>query len=649
LGSDSANDPIHLYDADGNPLVFFQATDFDGDTVTSQLEVSVIDDAPDAKDDHVYLDEENAGAGGYNTVSGNLVLGIGNDDVNWNNNGKDKLSVDHDHTIPALKYGNSTITFDFAADTFNVTGSDAKNVTFDGHTVEFDTPYGHFKVVVDANNPDPVAPGDNSFESWELGYYEYTSNPGNNSDKDQYGLKPTANGTEDPVGGNDAQKIANILSKYNGIQITNNLDNDSNDANDWGLKTIDADGKHYTGIGVKQGIDGGETDTNGNGNVAEEVITIRFPNDVDSAKITVGALFDGQLYDNGNAEALKWEAWDGNTKVGEGVIYGGKSGLVEFFINLDNDFDKVTLKPLDNGAGNNGNNSDFLLVGVKTCDELCITEQLQYKLQDADGDYDTAKLTIDVQDGEPKITSCDYDLNVTIDEDGLPKGNNNDVNNPAGDWADNVGGDNGPGDADGSEATASGHVSYNLYADGLGGVFLSSSSSLTTLDGKSVTWAWDPTLSRLVGYATPDTDRIVVEVLVTGVTDTGFDFKVVLHEAVDHPSQLVRGQPLSRDQGERHRQGLRRRHRDHQGEDRRRHAHHHAAELLEPGGQRQLRRPGRPELRGFARQLGRLCGDPGLEERPVRRPERHPEWRQLRGPGDPGRRGDPGQPWQQPA
>jgi T1SS-143 domain-containing protein len=534
--NDSANDPIQLLDSNGKPLVYFQATDFDGDTVTAQLQVSVIDDAPCAVDDKAVLDEENAGIDGeLNKVTGNLVLGISNDGVN-NDNGGDKLSVDHDHTIPALKYGNSIITFDFAANTFNVTGSDAKNVQFNGHVVEFDTPHGHFKVVVDANNPDPVSPGDQPTESWELGYYEYTSNPGNNSDKDQYGLKPTANGTEDPVGANDAQKIANILSKYNGIQITNNFDNNNTDANDWGLKTITADGKHYTGIGVKQGIDGGETDMNGNGNVAEEVITIRFPNDVDSAKITVGALFDGQLYDSGNAEALKWEAWDGNTKVGEGVIYGGKSGLVDFFINLDDDFDKVTLKPLDNGAGNNGNNSDFLLVGVKTCDELCITEQLQYKLQDVDGDYDTAKLTIDVLDGEPKITSCEYDLSVVVDEDGLPTGNDNNVWFQDGDGADNVGGDNGPGDADGSEATAAGHIAYNVYADGLGGVFLSSSSALTTLDGKSVTWAWDPTNGRLVGYATPDTDRIVVEVVLSNVTATGSDFQVILHEAVKHPS-----------------------------------------------------------------------------------------------------------------
>ncbi|WP_374381767.1 DUF5801 repeats-in-toxin domain-containing protein [Dongia sp.] len=48
----SANEPIQLLGADGKPILYFQATDFDGDTVTAQLKVAVIDDAPDAQVNH---------------------------------------------------------------------------------------------------------------------------------------------------------------------------------------------------------------------------------------------------------------------------------------------------------------------------------------------------------------------------------------------------------------------------------------------------------------------------------------------------------------------------------------------------------------------------------------------------------------------
>jgi T1SS-143 domain-containing protein len=531
----SANDPIHLYDADGNTLVFFEATDFDGDTVTAALEVSVIDDAPDAKDDKAVLNEETLYPdGNYDMVSGNLVLGKSNDGIN-NDFGKDKLSVDGDHTISALKYGNTVISFDFdnnTADT-NVFGggaSDISNLTFDGHVVEFDTPHGHFKVVVDAFNSDPVAPGDNSWETHELGYYEYTANPGNNSEKAYYGLEQNAGGTELP---GSIYGPNGILSKFNGVDL------DSSGA--WGTKTLTVGGKTYTGLGVNEhgDIDDNETDTGSGG----EWIKIGFDGDVKAAKITVGALFDSEPddgispnFDNYNAEVLEWIAFDGNTEVGRGKILGDGDGLVDFYINVGVDFDKVILKPVDNGQGNSGNNSDFLLVGVKTCDELCIEEKLHYALEDVDGDYDWAKLTIDVLDGEPKINRHQSTLEITIDEDGLPDGNNNNTKDPEGDKFDNEGGTGKGADEDGLENTATGHISYNTYADGLGMIALNSTANLTTLDGKSVVFAWDPDTNTLIGYAAPDTDRVVISVEVSNVSDSGLDFEVVLHEPLDHPT-----------------------------------------------------------------------------------------------------------------
>ncbi|WP_208109843.1 DUF5801 repeats-in-toxin domain-containing protein [Dongia mobilis] len=524
----STNDPIHLKDEDGNPLVFFQATDFDGDTVTAHLQVSVIDDAPDAKDDKAVLNEESYHPDGtLNSVSGNLVLGKSNDGINNDNKG-DKLSVDGDHTISALKYGNTVISFDFDSDTATPTvygggASDVSNITFDGHVVEFDTPHGHFKVVVDAFNPDPVAPGDNSWETHELGYYEYTANPGNNSEKAYYGLEQNAGGTELP-GNTNA-----ILAKFEvgGLDITSSAGLSS--------KVVNAGGKTYAGLGVGGGIDGGETDGN-------EWIKINLPEDVKAAKITVGALFDSKPddgvspnFDDFNAEVLEWIAYDGNTEVGRGKIFGDADGLVDFYVNVGVEFDSIKLKPVDNGQGNSGSNSDFLLVGVKTCDELCIEEKLHYALEDVDGDYDWAKLTIDVLDGEPKISRHHSTLEITIDEDGLPEGNNNNTKNPEGDKFDNEGGTSKGADEDGSEATATGHISYNTYADGLGMIALSSNANLTTIDGKQVVFAWNPATNTLIGYAAPDTDRIVITVEVSNITNNGLDFEVSLLEPLDHP------------------------------------------------------------------------------------------------------------------
>uniref|UniRef100_UPI0035AE3AF0 DUF5801 repeats-in-toxin domain-containing protein n=1 Tax=Dongia sp. TaxID=1977262 RepID=UPI0035AE3AF0 len=525
----SANDPLTLKDANGKALVFFEATDFDGDSVQAQLEVAVIDDAPDAKDDKAVLDEESYYPDGtLNTVTGNLVLGKSNDGINNDNKG-DKLSVDHDHTISALKYGNTIITFDFDTGTATTTvfpngaTSDVSNVTLVNGVVEFDTPHGHFKVVVDADHADPVAPGDNSWETNELGYYEYTANPGNNSEKEYYGLKQDANGTELPG------SLNAVLAKFE----VNGLDLQASGGS-FSTKEITVGGKTYAGIGIGGGQVGAEVD-------GGEVLTIKLPGDTQAAKITVGTLFnsvdgDGiENFDNNNAEVLEWVAFDNGVEVGRGKIFGDADGLVDFYINLGVEFDTVELHAVNNGQ-NGSDNSDFMLVGVKTCEELCIEEKLHYALEDVDGDYDWAKLEIDVLDGEPLVKHHLSTTSVTIDEDGLPNGNDNNVWNKDGDGADNVGGNWGPFDQDGRENTVGGHITYLTYADGLGMVSLSSISTLTTVDGKSVQFAWDPATNTLIGYAAPDTDRVVLTVELTNVGDNGLDYKVTLKEPLDHPT-----------------------------------------------------------------------------------------------------------------
>ena len=62
-------------------------------------------------------------------------------------------------------------------------------------------------------------------------------------------------------------------------------------------------------------------------------------------------------------------------------------------------FDRIELKPVDNGQGSSGNNSDFLLINAKVCcPEDKFTEEFEYTLRDADGDEACATLKVDVKD-----------------------------------------------------------------------------------------------------------------------------------------------------------------------------------------------------------------------------------------------------------
>ncbi len=513
-------------------VVNFRATDFDGDHVDAPLTVVIEDDGPKAHNDYAVLNETidaDPSTPGYQAkVTGNLILGISNDGIAGNDKGADKLSVDHTHTIPEVKYGNAVITMtDFATnDGFSVSGSSVSNVHYDAATgvLSFDTPHGHFSVVVISAQADPEA-GDSSTDSALLGYYEYTGSL--DADRAYFGVPKDADGTIFPEGATTTAKIQSLLGYFGDATLSNSRGGNDTDTGTWSFKEISAGGKTYAGIAVGGGIDGGETDSN-------EWIDVKLPGVVDSAKVTLGALFNGVLYDAGHVEVAQWEIFLNGVSVGSGKIFGDYDGLVDFIINTGAQFDTIRVSAADNGAGNNGNNTDFLLVGVTTCDELCVTEKINYTLRDVDGDTSSANLVISVIDGKPAIDRGQGStLSLTIDEDGLPKGNQNNVTTAQGN-GDLVGG-NGAGDADGRENTATGHVTYNVYADGLGAVVLSSTANLTTLDGKSVQFAWDPENNRLVGYADGDTSRIVVEVKLTNVNETGFDFAVALKEALKHP------------------------------------------------------------------------------------------------------------------
>ncbi len=527
----SANDPMHILGADGQPLIYFQAKDFDGDSVEARLEVSIIDDAPKAKDDYAVLDETADPAGdGLNKVSGNLILGVSNDGI-ANDGGKDKLSVDHNHTIPQIKYGDTVIDLDFSKPAGQVVqthgGADATNIQYnwDGTkgVLSFDTPHGHFEVVVKTSEPDPTN-ADSPTDQNQLGYYEYTG--AQNSDRTYYGVPADADGTVSPTGANDAEKTQFLLNSFGDVTLSNNRGGTDSNPATWSFKEVSVDGKTYAGLGVAGGIDDGEI----NGG---ETVTLTLPGVVDSVKLTLGAFFDGYFFDNGRPEVARWEAIDADGNVvAWGEVLGDRDGLVDVMINTGTPFQSIRLTPLDNGAGSNGNNSDFLLVGVTVCKPANVSETVQYTVKDADGDTSTANLHIGVKDGEPRIIAERSTFSVTLDEDGLPRGNQNNTSDAQGN-GDLVGGS----PSTGSEAKfAGGHVAFDTFADGLGSLTLSGVNGeyLQTADGHLVVFAWDAANQRLVGYADGDISRVVLEVTVTNLTNTGFDFSIALKEPLKH-------------------------------------------------------------------------------------------------------------------
>ena len=87
---------------------------------------------------------------------------------------------------------------------------------------------------------------------------------------------------------------------------------------------------------------------------------------------------------------------------------GQQDGLVTLDIDSLVPFDKIELKPINNGQGDQdgesfANNSDFLLINAEICcPEDKFTEKFDYTLRDADGDEACATLKVDVKDTEPK-------------------------------------------------------------------------------------------------------------------------------------------------------------------------------------------------------------------------------------------------------
>ncbi|HVI91728.1 MAG TPA: DUF5801 repeats-in-toxin domain-containing protein [Dongiaceae bacterium] len=533
------NDPIQILNSDGSELLHFRATDYDGDFVDAPLEAAFIDDAPIARDDYATLDETLPTwldpDHDPHKVTGNVVLGNSNDLNPFNNTQPDHESVDHPHTITEMKYGDTTIDLDFTkADDAAVKltgGADASNVHFDSATgvLSFDTPYGHLDIVVKSAEPDPTLA--DASDKNALGYYEYTG--AHNAIDTYYGIPQNGDGSTQLPGG-----VPDLLASFGGVQLSNN------NGDNWSYKQVTVDGKTYTGLGVAGGLDNGETDTKYG---QAEQVTLKLPNAVNNATVTLGALFDGVLFDNGHLEVAQWQAIgaDGHTVIASGVVTGDHDGLVDIHIETGNQtFSSIVLTPLDDGAGNNGNNSDFLVVGVNTCQQVNVCEQFNYTLTDGDGDSSSANLNINVIDDKPSIPFYGNTSSVTVDEDGLHGGVFNDTSSaPPNEGSGDLRG----GHNSSSEAVYNGGVfHYDVGADGFGSLTLNCNSSVQTLDGKNVIFAWDAANMKLIGYEDGDTSKVAIEVTLHPLNGTdysgGFTFDVQLLEPLKHPGHDADGQ-----------------------------------------------------------------------------------------------------------
>lgn len=131
----------------------------------------------------------------------------------------------------------------------------------------------------------------------------------------------------------------------------------------------------YSGFGVHSpgNIDDGEIDTmNGNDLGAHEILLIDFVEPANRVTIELSALFDGETeisadagpYDRGYMELAQWTAYGANGEQLTGLVEGTVNGLATFDIDAGFAISQMELRAVDNGAGNTGANSDFLLRSV---------------------------------------------------------------------------------------------------------------------------------------------------------------------------------------------------------------------------------------------------------------------------------------------
>lgn len=519
------DDPVTLLAGgeNGEAVVFIEAkvTDYDGDAVKAYLPLdgeegngAIIfeDDGPNATCDY---DQVTEGKG--NIATGNVVSGVNPEnpdlgtDANGTDGNADTLSQDQPHTISKLTHGGHAYELvDLGGGAFGVTkdggavGDLGPDDSFDGSKLTIKTAEGAtFEIIMVST--DPV----------DVGEYKYTAGDAPIHAEDvHYGASglpqsitlaqagPAAFAaafgpgiTLEAIGGTLATKTVNVNPKGGALGV-----------------------EDYGGIGVASSPgDEVEVDQLGLG----EALKLNFATPTDNAEIQIGALFNGVQYDNGIQEILKWEALaaDGVTVIASGQIVGVNNGLAVLDVDTDQPFSSIKLTPLNNGATNNPDNSDFVILSVEVCHEEPVKEEFGYTLRDGDGDESSATLKICVEDTYPQPPEGSGTLAFTVDEDGLPGG---------------VGNNDSPNDAIATSASFAGNIPFIPGVDpvkielnvGNGG-----DTGLKTLGGQSIFAAWDAVSKTLIGYiaGTDPSDAVnqIFKMTVTNDATGAFTFDLL--------------------------------------------------------------------------------------------------------------------------
>lgn len=525
---DNDDNPDSAFEDNFNFAFNVIATDTDKDTAQGTINIKVDDDSPTALDDHDEVTEGKTG-GNLNIATGNVVTGgdatlLGKDSnftflppLFTGDGTPDLPGADRPYTISKLEHDSDVYTLSTDGTTVLKNGAALNGITetFDGKVLKIPTDEGGtFEIVMISNTQS------------EVGEYRYTVP----ADADHAHDKHAGPGDLATSMSGSFDDVSEWVSSFGSAGITLVPANGN-----LALKVVSISGPNYRGIGVGDPV-GGEAEVDNNG--LDQTLTLQIANPTDNIALTIGALYSGGP-DAGFQEIVLWQVFDGGTLVASGQILGSQTGLVPLDIDTNGvEFDKVVLTPLNNGAGESPNNSDFLLLNAEICcPQKEFTETFDYTLRDSDGDEDTATIFIDVKDTEPKIRHGDSTITFLVDEDGIANGLKN---GSLQDDAETGGGANVDNDG-----IYKGKINFTPGADPVT-IELSvgdpsqpgnGDTGLDTVDGKNVFAAWDPATSTLVGYIEGTDPSEAANRVFTAKVDnhqTG-EFTFTLLKPVEHP------------------------------------------------------------------------------------------------------------------
>ncbi|WP_282611357.1 hypothetical protein [Pelagibius sp. Alg239-R121] len=371
--------------------ISFTATDSDGDFVEGTVNVRVIDDVPVAKD-NVDTVEENS------VAAGNLITDAGP-------GGVDEVGADQPGVISKIVHNGVTYELNADGSALSVSGGEpapVENVdySFDGTTLTINETEqgGSLSVVMTGTDA-----GDYSYQSADADHQREIATGGFEPEGSLYKT------IEEWVASFEDQGFTISASRWN--SETNSYD-EGIELNEKELYI--EDGNLYGGIGSVRDEGNGdwaETSYRPAEGLAEgaayEFIEIGLPGPADAASLTVGALFNGDLYDDGFVEQLIVEvSSDGENweRVTLETVRGDYDGLVTVNVTSEEAFSYIRVTPVDNG-GPGHTNSDFSIVNVTAYDCAPVEETFDYTLRDADGDTSSATLTVGIEPGvaEPRV------------------------------------------------------------------------------------------------------------------------------------------------------------------------------------------------------------------------------------------------------